>query len=180
MFISLNSFKSNFKSSSIKIFSEVFPIFLKKISLSKTGSTSVVIFFIIYLFPASIEYLISTSFLDSVEPRGLNAYYRVKAINGEGDGLSQTVLSVAGEISPTVSPTAGPPCTPLTVQIVTDTYPGETTWSLVGSCNGYSKIGGPYQAQGTQYDFDDCVPFDEYTFTINDSYGKTTTAGGCV
>ena len=120
------------------------------------------------------EYLISTSFLDSVEPRGLNAYYKLKAFNGEGEEESQTVLSVAGEVSPTFSPTAGPPCTSLTVEILTDTYPSETTWSLVGSCNGYSKVGGPYQAQGTQYDFDDCVPFDEYTFTINDSFGKMT------
>jgi hypothetical protein len=71
----------------------------------------------------------------------------------------------------------GGPCPggqkPLDVTILTDNYPGETTWSVVDQCNGATVAsGGPYASRGTEYATGKiCVPDSDYKFTINDSYG---------
>lgn len=83
---------------------------------------------------------------------------------------------------PTVSPTSAPTFSPcpenesrLTVDIKTDNYPYETTWTLVNNCDDSELLsGGPYTSAGTLYSQTTslCLPDDaEYVFTINDSYG---------
>jgi|GEM_PF-7113227 len=58
------------------------------------------------------------------------------------------------------------------VDILTDDYPGETTWTIVDEDDNVVAEGGPYGAQNT--DFNETVTgLDSgcYTFTIFDSYG---------
>ncbi|KAG7349112.1 peptidase M4 thermolysin family protein [Nitzschia inconspicua] len=65
--------------------------------------------------------------------------------------------------------TAGP-CLPITVDIVTDRYPGETSWVLT---NGNAQVlmsGGSYTAQNTLHSQTQCVEEGNLSFTINDSY----------
>jgi choice-of-anchor B domain-containing protein len=56
------------------------------------------------------EHLVTTSFLDSPNARGKSAYYRIVAVNGEGEGVSNPVYSNfvrAGNTPPTQAPTGG-------------------------------------------------------------------------
>merc|ERR1711937_27006 len=97
---------------------------------------------------------------------------------------SPNKLLYVGNLSPTRSPTPGPPTsapTPcanskLKVSITTDNYPGETTWTLKNGCSGEELLsGGPYSASGTLYEDEVCTPdslSDTYCkFTINDTWG---------
>ncbi|MBM55228.1 MAG: hypothetical protein CMB32_01575 [Euryarchaeota archaeon] len=64
--------------------------------------------------------------------------------------------------------------TQVVVSILTDNYPGETTWTLYDS-DGILLSGGPYQENGTLYNDTICVPDDGdphcFQFYLNDSYG---------
>jgi hypothetical protein len=60
----------------------------------------------------------------------------------------------------------------LTVEILTDEYPEETTWELVNANNQVIATGGPYAQQSTLYTTEVCAPNDAcYTFIIYDSFG---------
>lgn len=59
----------------------------------------------------------------------------------------------------------------LTVTILTDNYPAETTWSVTDAAGNVIAAGGPYEAAGTEYVEQVCVDAGCYTFTINDSFG---------
>jgi len=64
--------------------------------------------------------------------------------------------------------------TTLDVAILTDNYPGETTWNVKNDCDGSTVASdGPYASKGYPYASGSlCVPEnDKYTFTINDAYG---------
>ena len=60
------------------------------------------------------------------------------------------------------------------VEILTDNYPGEITWTL-SDANGQLLSGGPYGSSGTTYTDSVCIAgADEFPclqFVINDSYG---------
>lgn len=59
------------------------------------------------------------------------------------------------------------------VSILTDNYPGETTWTLTGT-DGPLLSGGPYSESGTLFSDTVCVPADQNNcllLVINDSYG---------
>jgi hypothetical protein len=58
----------------------------------------------------------------------------------------------------------------LTLNITTDNYPGETTWTVTSGSTTVAS-GGPYSTANTSYSEDICLPDGCYTFTINDSYG---------
>jgi hypothetical protein len=61
--------------------------------------------------------------------------------------------------------------TELTLTILTDNYPGETTWTITSGSSTVAS-GGPYGASGTTYVESICLPDGcDYTFTIFDSYG---------
>ncbi|KAG7349123.1 polymorphic outer membrane domain containing protein [Nitzschia inconspicua] len=62
------------------------------------------------------------------------------------------------------------PCLPITVDIVTDQYPGETSWVLT---NGNAQVlmsGGSYTAQNTLHSQTKCIEEGNLSFTINDTY----------
>ncbi|MDA9756018.1 S8 family serine peptidase, partial [Flavobacteriales bacterium] len=59
----------------------------------------------------------------------------------------------------------------LTVTILTDNYPGETTWSLTDASGAVVAAGGPYATAAVEEVTQVCVEPGCYTFTINDSFG---------
>ena len=59
----------------------------------------------------------------------------------------------------------------LTVTILTDNYPGETTWSLTDVSGTVVASGGPYATASIEEVAQVCVEPGCYTFTINDSFG---------
>ena len=98
---------------------------------------------------------------------------------GEPIRLTNTVVGGCG--GPTVTPTSAPTfalCSAnesqITVDIKTDNYPAETTWTLVNSCDASVVLsGGPYTSSITTYSqTTPCLPNNtKYVFTINDSFG---------
>eukprot|EP00584_Thalassiosira_punctigera_P027200 CAMPEP_0172576890 /NCGR_PEP_ID=MMETSP1067-20121228/137953_1 /TAXON_ID=265564 ORGANISM="Thalassiosira punctigera, Strain Tpunct2005C2" /NCGR_SAMPLE_ID=MMETSP1067 /ASSEMBLY_ACC=CAM_ASM_000444 /LENGTH=755 /DNA_ID=CAMNT_0013369569 /DNA_START=150 /DNA_END=2417 /DNA_ORIENTATION=- len=75
--------------------------------------------------------------------------------------------------TPPPSPTPPPTCSgdEIKVNIVTENYPGETTWTLTDCEGSTAASGGPYNAQGTAYSTSKCLPSSEYTFKIEDAWG---------
>jgi hypothetical protein len=59
----------------------------------------------------------------------------------------------------------------LTVTILTDNYPGETTWTVTDGAGTIVASGGPYATAATEYVEQVCIDAGCYTFTINDSFG---------
>ena len=59
----------------------------------------------------------------------------------------------------------------LVVSILTDNYPGETTWTLTDLDGAVVASGGPYSDANTLYEESLCVGDGCYAFTINDSFG---------
>ena len=59
----------------------------------------------------------------------------------------------------------------LVVSILTDNYPGETTWTLTDLDGAVVASGGPYNDTSTLYEESICVGDGCYAFTINDSFG---------
>ena len=59
----------------------------------------------------------------------------------------------------------------LVVSILTDDYPGETTWSLTDLDGTVVASGGPYPETATLYEESICVGDGCYAFTIDDSFG---------
>ena len=63
----------------------------------------------------------------------------------------------------------------ITVNILTDNYPRETSWNLINTCTDQTQefvnADTQYKAKGTQYNNTYCVPLAEYRFEISDSYG---------
>ena len=59
----------------------------------------------------------------------------------------------------------------LTITILTDNYPGETTWEVTDASGTVVASGGPYAATATEYVEQVCIDAGCYTFTINDSFG---------
>ena len=59
----------------------------------------------------------------------------------------------------------------LTVTLLTDNYPEETTWSLTDDAGSVLLQGGPYNQDATTYTESICADPGCYTFTINDSFG---------
>lgn len=59
------------------------------------------------------------------------------------------------------------------IDILTDNYPAETTWTLTNTCDGSEVAsGGPYNDPGTLYSERICVPDAQvYSLVMNDSWG---------
>ena len=55
--------------------------------------------------------------------------------------------------------------------ILTDNYPGETTWSVTDASGATIMSGGPYSTSGTTFTSTACVATGCYDVTINDTYG---------
>ena len=59
----------------------------------------------------------------------------------------------------------------LTLTLLTDNYPGETTWTVSDLNGNIVTQGGPYAETGTEYVEQICIDAGCYTVTINDSFG---------
>ena len=68
----------------------------------------------------------------------------------------------------------------LTFTLLTDNWPGETTWSVTDGAGDIVMEGGPYNGQQTTYTAEACVATGCYTLTVNDSYGDGLQYGGVV
>lgn len=63
----------------------------------------------------------------------------------------------------------------IVVRVTTDTYPGETSWTITNKCNDEVILNvdeGTLTAKGEEYLQSICVQDGEYEFTISDQYGK--------
>ncbi|MEO0473082.1 MAG: endonuclease, partial [Bacteroidota bacterium] len=85
-------------------------------------------------------------------------------------GSSYTSDMAIDALSLSAGSTGGGGCTDVTVTIVTDNYPSETTWQLNGG-SGTITGGGPYSVAGNTYTKTVCLDDGCYTFRIDDSYG---------
>jgi len=91
---------------------------------------------------------------------------------------------LGGNPTPTTSPTPVPTCNTakdIKIDITTDNYPGETSWTLKNTCSGEeigSKAAGDYSQANTPYPTEMyCVDSAEFAFTINDTYGDGICCG---
>ena len=73
----------------------------------------------------------------------------------------------------------GPTCAEneATLTILTDNYPGETTWNIKDANGNILYSGGPYTSTNSIYTIDICEPDGCFDFTINDSYGDGICCG---
>jgi len=100
------------------------------------------------------------------------------ALGGKDQGVPLTPTPAPTPLPPTPAPTPLPPCPGaqqrFEVQIITDNYPGETTWTLTDKCDasiGEMMSGGPYSTSNTPYsDMSACADDGQYEFKINVSY----------
>ncbi len=65
----------------------------------------------------------------------------------------------------------------LTVSVVTDNYPDETSWQITDSSGNVVANGGPFSSAGDTLNELICLPDGCYTFTILDSYGDGICCG---
>jgi hypothetical protein len=65
----------------------------------------------------------------------------------------------------------------ISVNVLTDDYPGETSWSIFDAAGNEILTGGGYSQQGTNYSTVVCVPFGCMDFVIYDSYGDGICCG---
>ncbi|MCP4592781.1 MAG: hypothetical protein GY842_18765, partial [bacterium] len=90
--------------------------------------------------------------------------------------------SVPDECQIAAGPGPGPCTAPdatITIDILTDSYQGETTWELAEEGVGVVASGGPYVSSGVHYVVDvDVCSTSCYTFTIFDAYGDGISAPG--
>lgn len=95
----------------------------------------------------------------------------------EFDGLCDRTMA------PTTSPCPNPNQKQVSVEITTDNYPPETSWTIkkVGSCVGQADLNllsPSYSTANTaQATFEQCVDKGQYEFTIIDSYGDGICCG---
>jgi len=114
----------------------------------------------------TIEYLLTNI------PEGMTDYEIVLS-HGAGEDLipsNNTVLYSINSINPSGL---------VIVQLNTDTYPDETTWSITNSETGIVVAQSPeYQDENTAHVDEFCLDIDQcYTFTINDDYGDGICCG---
>ena len=99
---------------------------------------------------------------------------------GDGSSCSGCTNPIACNYNPSVTIDDGS-CiiggVEITFTILTDNYPGETTWSVADASGTVVMTGGPYSSSGTTYSSTVCVDNGCYDLTINDSYGDGICCG---
>ena len=109
----------------------------------------------------------------------VNALGAIQALSGGGGPTCSDGVQNGNETGVDCGGPDCPPCntgcsdTEVTLTIVLDNYPEETSWTLTNSSNSVVASGGTYGSQpdGSTVTENICLPDDCYTFTINDSYG---------
>ena len=66
----------------------------------------------------------------------------------------------------------------VTLSLLTDSYPGETTWAVTDANGAIVWSGGPYSSAETEYVESTCLILGCYTLSVFDSYGDGMTYGG--
>ncbi len=112
---------------------------------------------------------------DAIEDNGLCAENDVCGVcGGDGSSCSGCTDSASCNYDPSATIDDGS-CigngVDLTFTILTDNYPGETTWSVTDDSGATIMSGGPYSSSATTYTQTACVATGCYNITINDSYG---------
>jgi hypothetical protein len=99
---------------------------------------------------------------------------------GDGSSCSGCTNPIACNYNPSVTIDDGS-CiiggVEITFTILTDNYPGETTWNVADASGTVVMTGGPYSSSGTTYSSTVCVDNGCYDLTINDSYGDGICCG---
>lgn len=72
------------------------------------------------------------------------------------------------------------PCYDFTLELLTDNYPGETTWTVSNASGAVIVSGGPYAQAQTAYTENFCLEAGCYTFEIFDSYGDGMQFNGVI
>mmetsp|Transcript_5042 Transcript_5042/g.5848 ORF Transcript_5042/g.5848 Transcript_5042/m.5848 type:complete len:677 (-) Transcript_5042:124-2154(-) len=109
------------------------------------------------------------------EPNASGVYARV---SGVGDWLKKEIC----ERSEAPRPSYCAPLTPnptiecnqsrMTIEVTTDNYPEETSWTLSDTCNNDEELASRNNFFGTETHVNEvCVTSSKFNFTINDSYG---------
>ena len=81
------------------------------------------------------------------------------------DGFTRDFNAIVGGVS-------------ATIQILTDEYPGETTWEVIDENGAIVYAGGPYNQEFNLEEFEMCLDSAQcYTFTIFDQYGDGICCG---
>ncbi len=92
---------------------------------------------------------------------------------GDGSSCSGCTNPIACNYNPSVTIDDGS-CiiggVEITFTILTDNYPGETTWSIADASGSVVMTGGPYSSSGTIYSSTVCVDNGCYDLTIYDSF----------
>merc|ERR1711971_566717 len=133
------------------------------------------------------SYTISTNnmvvtFVETATSNGVQSARVRVSLNGEQcEGRTPNPTNQPTTAQPTPSPTPMPPCqlddggdgVTLQVNLKTDMYPAETTWSLTRTCSGTESIasGSGYSSANTEFSTSYCVQDGKFEFTMNDSYG---------
>lgn len=68
----------------------------------------------------------------------------------------------------------------VTMTVLTDNYPQETTWQITNGSGGVVLEGGPYSGQQSTYSATTCLASGCYTLTVFDSYGDGIQYNGVV
>merc|ERR1719221_1338005 len=122
------------------------------------------------------------NFVEKVTSSGVQSARVRVSMNGEQcEGRTPNPTNQPTTAPPSSSPTPMPPCqladggdgVTLQVNLKTDNYPAETTWSLTRTCSGSESIasGSGYSTANTDFSTSYCVQDGKFQFTINDSYG---------
>ena len=69
------------------------------------------------------------------------------------------------------------PCSDVTVTILTDNYPSETTWTVTDESGATVMSGGPYATSGTTFTSTACLEVGCYSLIVNDSFGDGICCG---
>jgi len=127
-------------------------------------------------------------FIDTMISDGVqSARVRISMNGEECEGRTPNPTNEPTTAQPTSSPTPMPPCqlsdggdgVMLRVDLQTDNYPAETSWSLSRTCSGSETIatGSGYQSANTLASTSYCVHDGIFEFTIDDSYSDGICCG---
>merc|ERR1712176_104991 len=122
------------------------------------------------------------TFVETATSNGVQSARVRVSLNGEQcEGRTPNPTNQPTTAQPTSSPTPMPPCqlddgrdgVTVQVNLKTDMYPAETTWSLTQTCSGTESIasGSGYTSTNTEFSTSYCVQDGKFEFTMNDAYG---------
>ena len=118
---------------------------------------------------------------DAIYDNGNCAEYDICDIcGGDGSSCSGCTNPIACNYNPSVTIDDGS-CiiggVEITFTILTDNYPGETTWNIADASGTVVMSGGPYSSSSTTYSNTVCVDDGCYDLTIYDSFGDGICCG---